>query len=82
MSNLIVESFSDSDCCIFIFLPLKILVDENLVLPRLPVDIITNERTQCRTYCGEGVYCVGMGAGGLGVGTESHLIVAYNFFFP
>jgi hypothetical protein len=38
--HLIVECFSDSDCCVFFFLPLKLLVDENLVLPRLPVDII------------------------------------------
>ncbi len=39
-SKLIVECFSDSDCCIIFFLPLKTLVDKNLVMSHLTIDII------------------------------------------
>ena len=39
-------------------------MDGNLVFPVPPDDIIKNERTRRRTYCGEGVYRGGMGAVG------------------
>jgi hypothetical protein len=38
---------------------------------RPPDDIIKNERTRRRTYCGEGVYRVGMGAGGRGAAPKA-----------
>jgi hypothetical protein len=50
--------------CIFLILPLKIWLDKNLVFPRSPMISLKNERTRHRTWCGEGVYRVVMGAGG------------------
>ena len=55
-ANLIVEFFSDYS--------LKNMIDGNLVFPRPPDEIINKRGTQRWTYIGEGVYCVGMGAGG------------------
>jgi hypothetical protein len=40
---------------------------------------LKNERTQHRTCCGEGVYCVGMGAGGQWVAGEGVADGAHGF---
>ena len=52
---LIVEFFLDS--------PLKNMMDENLVFPVHPDDIIKKQHTRRWNYCGEAVYRGGIGAG-------------------
>ena len=42
--------------------PLKNMIGQKFSLSGPPDDIIKNERTRRWNYCGEEVYCVGMGA--------------------
>ena len=62
----------------FFYSPLKIWLDLTLTLTP-PDDIIKNERTRHRIGCGEGVYRVGMGAGGQWAAREGVVDGAHGF---
>jgi len=57
-------------------------VDENLVMPPPPDDIINKRAYPASDYLGGGVYRVGMGAVGPGAALKANLIVEFFLILP